>query len=244
MVSKKTLSKLRKLNLKKYREKYNLFSAEGVRCIDTFIKSGVNPVYCFASLDTKNYPFNVSLISPKELNKLSNHSTPSMVWAAFELPKPKKFVKQKINIALDGINDPGNLGTIIRVCDWFGIKHLICSQDTVDCFNPKVVQASMGSLCNVCVSYRNLEKYFKHNQYCVVGADTRGLDIYNTEIPKNVFFVFGNESHGISKNILDLIDLKIKIPSSRISIVESLNVASSTSIIVSEIYRRLNSTQK
>ena len=69
-----------------------------------------------------------------------------MVWAAFELPKPKKFVKQKINIALDGINDPGNLGTIIRVCEWFGIKHLICSQDTVDCFNPKVVQASMGSL--------------------------------------------------------------------------------------------------
>ena len=166
-----------------------------------------------------------------------------MVWAAFELPKPKKFVKQKINIALDGINDPGNLGTIIRVCDWFGIKHLICSRDSVDCFNPKVVQASMGSLSKVCVSYLNLEKYFKQNQYCVVGADTRGQDIYNTEIPKNVFFVFGNESHGISKNISDLIDLKIKIPSSGISVVESLNVASSTSIIVSEIYRRLNSTQ-
>ena len=81
-----------------------------------------------------------------------------MVWAAFELPKPKKFVEQKINIALDGINDPGNLGTIIRVCEWFGIKHLICSQDTVDCFNPKVVQASMGSLSKVFVSYLNLEK--------------------------------------------------------------------------------------
>ena len=100
MVSKKTLAKLRKLNLKKYREKYNLFSAEGVRCIDTIIKSGINPVHCFASLDTKNYPFNVSLISPKELNKLSNHSSPSMVWAAFELPKPKKFIKQKFSVFL------------------------------------------------------------------------------------------------------------------------------------------------
>ena len=164
-----------------------------------------------------------------------------MVWAAFELPKPKKFVKQKINIALDGINDPGNLGTIIRVCDWFGIKHLICSQDTVDCFNPKVIQASMGSIARVYCHYViDLGTTLSKLKKPIYGTSVDGASIYKTRLSKKASYVFGSESHGISLSVSDNLNGEFSIPQLRKgnSKAESLNVAIASAIFLGEIFRR------
>jgi TrmH family RNA methyltransferase len=143
-------------------------------------------------------------------------------------------------VGLDDIRDPGNLGTIIRLCDWFGVTDLICSENTVDCYNPKVIQATMGSLTRVNVSYLNLENYLLNTSVPVFGTFMKGANLYkNNESTETGIVVLGNEANGISENIEKIITHKITIPKfGKIQQTESLNVAMATSIVLSEFKRK------
>ncbi|MGB0274958.1 MAG: RNA methyltransferase [Flavobacteriaceae bacterium] len=238
MVSKNALKQLGQLGQLKFRKKQGLFAVEGKKAIATFLKHNFELAYCFTiEKDTQNN-FEAEIITPIEMKRLSNLSTPANYWAAFKLPENVAFEPQWLNLALDGIRDPGNLGTIIRLCDWFGIQHLICSADTVDCFNPKVVQASMGSLANVHVHYVDLVSFLQQQNLAAVGTDMQGENLYAATLPPNAILVMGNEGQGISDNLKSVLQKNIAIPSFGVPAAESLNVAMATGILLSEFRRK------
>ena len=151
-------------------------------------------------------------------------------WATFE--------QKELTLVLDGIQDPGNLGTIIRLCDWFGIEFLVCSRDTADCFNPKVVQSSMGSLARVQVVYTDLKYFLKEQQAVSYGALLEGENVYQTGLSEKAVLVMGNEGKGISPEIAEIMDKKIHIPQFGVDQeTESLNVGTATAILLSEFRR-------
>lgn len=238
MVSKNELKQLAQLGQKKFRQQLSLFPVEGKKAITTFHQNGFEMKCCFSHETVQIGGVDATTISISDMKKLSNLSTPPIVWAAFSLPKPVNFARQNINIALDGIRNPGNLGTIIRLCDWFGIAHLLCSTDTVDCFNPKVVQASMGSLAGVQLHYVNLLNAFDKYHLNPIGTGSYGKNMYDAKIPKNAVFVMGNEGQGISKSISAKIKEDISIPSYGNPTADSLNVAMAMGIILAEFKRR------
>ena len=177
-------------------------------------------------------------ISEKDLQKISNLKTSNKVLGLFKIPDAIPLQKSGITIALDAINDPGNLGTIIRLCDWFGVSQLVCSKDKVDCYNQKVVQASMGSLTRVSIIYTDLETYLKKNELPTFIADMDGENIYNSKLPKEAILIMGNEANGVSDEIKALIKNKIAIPRfGETQETESLNVATATAILLSEFKR-------
>jgi len=238
MVSKNALKQLGQLGQLKFRKKQGLFAVEGKKAIATFLKHNFELAYCFTiEKDTQNN-FEAEIITSIEMKRLSNLSTPANYWAAFKLPEDAAFEPQWLNLALDGIRDPGNLGTIIRLCDWFGIQHLICSADTVDCFNPKVVQASMGSLANVHVHYVDLVSFIQQQNLAAVGTDMQGENLYAATLPPNAILVMGNEGQGISGNLKSVLQKNIAIPSFGMPAAESLNVAMATGILLSEFRRK------
>ena len=158
--------------------------------------------------------------------------------ALFKIPSEKKVNSSGLIVALDTVNDPGNLGTIIRLCDWFGVEQLVCSKETVDCYNTKVVQASMGSLTRVSISYLDLPEYLKMVSIPIFIADMNGVNIHETKLPTSAVLVMGNEANGISDNLKKLISNKISIPRYGDSMqVESLNVATATAILLNEFRR-------
>jgi TrmH family RNA methyltransferase len=158
--------------------------------------------------------------------------------AVFKIPQSKSIEENGLIVALDAVRDPGNLGTIIRLCDWFGVKDLVCSKETVDCYNPKVIQATMGSIARVNISYVELEYFFKKSNLPVYGAYMQGENVYTSELSSNGILVMGNEAHGISSSIESLITKKVSIPQfGDIQETESLNVASATAILLSEFRR-------
>ena len=238
MVSKNELKRLAQLGQKKFRKQSGLFPVEGKKAIATFHENGFEIKYCFSIETSKNREVETTTISTSEMKKLSNLSSPPNLWAAFSFPRTVDFTLQNINIALDGIRNPGNLGTIIRLCDWFGVAHLLCSTDTVDCFNPKVIQASMGSLARVQLHYVDLLKTFDRYDLFPVGTGTSGKSVYDTEIPQNAVVIMGNER--VSTEIKE----KISIPSYGNPAAESLNVALVTGIMLAEFSRKSRSTQK
>ena len=141
-------------------------------------------------------------------------------------------------MVLDEINDPGNLGTIIRLCDWFGVDQLVCSLNTADCFNPKVVQASMGSLSRVSIVYSNLIPFLEKEKRDIFGAILKGENVYKSVLPNNAILIMGNEANGISDKIQNLITKSITIPQfGTVQKTESLNVATATAILLSEFRR-------
>jgi len=140
-------------------------------------------------------------------------------------------------VALDAVRDPGNLGTIIRLCDWFGIKHLICSEDTVDCYNPKVLQATMGSIARVNMVYTDLEDFLKNTALPVYGAFMDGEVVYDKKLPPGGILVMGNEANGISSSVAKHTTERISIPQFGEATTESLNVATATAILLNEIRR-------
>jgi len=160
--------------------------------------------------------------------------------ALFKIPVAKTIASNKFVVALDNVRDPGNLGTIIRLCDWFGIEELVCNAETVDCYNPKVIQATMGSITRVNVSYVNLENYLKKTEHPVFGAFMDGRNVYKTDLPTSGTLVLGNEANGISPEIEDLITHRISIPRfGALQATESLNVATATAILLSEFKRKM-----
>jgi TrmH family RNA methyltransferase len=244
MVSDKQIKIIKSLKLKKNRIKHNLFVAEGDKTILELITTGfnINSLYSInRQIDgVKN---SVIQLSKPELNKISNLSNPKNSLGVFEIPKPKKINYNKLIIGLDNISDPGNLGTIIRLCDWFGVEDLICSFDTVDCYNPKVIQASMGSISRVNITYLDLQKTLENNSLKTYGTYMQGDSIFEIDEIKNGVILFGNEANGINPNLSKFVDKRLSIPRfGKLKKTESLNVANALSIVLSENSRK--STEK
>ncbi len=238
MVSKSQTKLITSLGQKKYRDQTGLFVAEGPKVIAELINEGLKLQWLFSTDNSKVRAENHFHITDSGLNKISFLKTANTSLAVFEIPKHKPLQDSGLIVALDALRDPGNLGTIIRLCDWFGVQNLICSQDTADCFNPKVVQATMGSLARVQVHYLSLSEYFGRTQLPIYGGFMDGKNIYSEELPKDGIVVMGNEANGISDEILQKITHKITIPRfGKIQKTESLNVATATAILLSEFRR-------
>ena len=226
------------LSQKKYRQKHQLFIAEGVKVIEEFLKSSYEVEILFSTDPYFSFLDCFVQVTNQELKKISSLKTPNKVLALFKIPSEKKVNSSGLIVALDTINDPGNLGTIIRLCDWFGVEQLVCSKETVDCYNTKVVQASMGSLTRVSTSYLNLPEYLKTVSIPIYIADMNGVNIHKTKLPASAVLVIGNEANGISDTLKNLISNKISIPRYGDSMqVESLNVATATAILLNEFRR-------
>lgn len=242
MLSKNNIKLIKSLEHKKYRNQHQLFVVEGVKNVQEFLNSRFELSHLFTTDTTfliKDAQ-KISYITEDELKKISFLKTPNTQLALFKIPVNKIVSKEKLLVGLDAINDPGNLGTIIRLCDWFGIEQLICSEDTVDCYNQKVVQATMGSLTRVKITYTDLKEFLKSYQNSIYGTFMDGASIYNADLYQNGIIIMGNEANGISKEIEELISEKLSIPTFRaIQETESLNVATATAIVLSEFKRRL-----
>ena len=238
MISKNQIKNITRLQQKKYRQQEGLFIAEGVKVINEFLNSAFKLVDLFT---TKTFNVeNETLITEAELKKISALKTPNTALAVFEIPKLSLIESKGLIVALDALRDPGNLGTIIRLCDWFGVKQLLCSKETVDCFNPKVVQATMGSLTRVNVFYIDLNHYLEETKQTVFGAFMDGENVYASNLPTEGILVLGNEANGISQSIEKHVNQRISIPRfGDLQATESLNVATAGAILLSE-FRRSN----
>lgn len=222
---------------KKYRQSHKLFIAEGVKVVEEFLNSNYQLHSIYA---TDEYESNLDIVrvSESDLQKISQLKSANKVLAVFHMNEKITDNKEGLMLALDAINDPGNLGTIIRLCDWFGVSEIICSEDTVDCYNLKVVQASMGSLTRVNIVYTNLIEFLKTSTKPLFVADMNGENIYQQTLPKDAILIMGNEANGISKEVFELASHKISIPRfGKLQETESLNVATATAIILSEFKR-------
>jgi TrmH family RNA methyltransferase len=226
------------LSQKKYRQKHQLFIAEGVKVVRELLESSFELEIIFSTESEFSSLDCFIQVSDQELKKISSLKTPNKVFALFKIPLQKKVNSSGLIVVLDTINDPGNLGTIIRLCDWFGVEQLVCSQDTVDCYNSKVVQATMGSLARVSISYLNLSEYLQTVSIPIFIADMDGVNIHKSKLPASAILVMGNEANGVSDRLKQLISNKISIPRyGNSNQVESLNVATATAILLNEFRR-------
>jgi len=240
MVSKNQIKLITSLQQKKYRKEHKLFLAEGRKVIQELLQSNfeLESLFVTSAIFPELNQNKVTIVSDADLKKISALTTANDCLAVFKIPNQKEINASGLIVALDDIRDPGNLGTIIRLCDWFGIKELICSEETVDIYNPKVVQATMGSIARVNVSYLNLEHYIKDTKLPVFGTFMDGKNIYKTNLPSEGIIVMGNEANGISAAIENLAQNRLSIPRfGDLQQTESLNVATATSIILSEFKR-------
>tara|TARA_B110000211_G_scaffold195672_1_gene224368 strand:- start:2023 stop:2742 length:720 start_codon:yes stop_codon:yes gene_type:complete len=237
-LSKNHLKLITSLSQKKYRHKYKLFIVEGIKVVQEFLNSSYELEILFSTESSFSYLDSFIEVSEQELKKISSLKTPNKVIALFKIPVQKNSSSSGLIVALDAINDPGNLGTIIRLCDWFGIDQLLCSKETVDCYNTKVVQSSMGSLTRVAISYIDLKEYLISVSIPVFIADMDGDNIYEMKPPTSAVLVMGNEANGISNSIKQIVSTKISIPRyGNSQLTESLNVATATAILLSEFRR-------
>lgn len=233
----------------KHRRELGLFKAEGTKCVlDTL--NAFHPAYIVATGEWMDQhagiTFNCDIVnaSPSEMERISSLTTAPQIIAIYKLPEwefSPADLADNLTIALDCVQDPGNLGTIIRTADWFGIRHIICSKDTVDVFSPKVVQATMGAISRVKVHYINLpETLSSIKDIPIYGTFLDGSDIYKSDLTVNGVIVMGNEGKGISPEVERLITKRLHIPSypSNEMTSESLNVAIATAITLSEFRRR------
>lgn len=240
MVSKNQIKLINNLNQKKYRNNLNLFIVEGEKGIDELLESDLelHTLFCTSNFIAKNDSDKVIRISENELKQISQQKTPNQALAIFHKPKPKPILECGLTLVLDQINDPGNLGTIIRLCDWFKVSQLICSEDTVDCFNPKVVQSTMGSLTRVSVIYTDINLYLKSVEFPIYASAMDGDNVYKSTLPKNAVLIMGNEANGISETIFNQVSNRLSIPRFNASNKpESLNVAMASAILLSEFNR-------
>ena len=245
MLTKNQLKLVRSLELKKNRKKEGLFVAEGPKVVGDLLRAGYKARLVFSTTERPD----AILVTDDELRKLSFLQHPQEVLAVFEIPQtsalspqPSDFRHQPsaLSLALDGIQDPGNLGTIIRIADWFGISTIYCSEDTADAYNPKVVQATMGSLAHINIIYCDLVELLQQYDGPIYGTLLDGNDIYQQELSQKGIIVMGNEGNGISQRVRPLITHKLLIPNfnKNSETAESLNVAIATAITCSEFRRR------
>jgi TrmH family RNA methyltransferase len=256
MISNKQVKLITSLQVKKYRYEHNKFLAEGEKIADMVLKSTYKIDAVYATNEwLSNHKINNSVqyfeVSEKELEKISGLKTPQNVIVVVDIPEIESYprsLKNNITLVFDDIKDPGNFGSIIRVADWFGVKNIICSPDSVDLYNPKVIQATMGSFCNVNVLYYPLINLFEMNKHeyhlPVFGTMLDGENIYQTKLDNSALILFGNESKGIDPKYVNYLTQKIKIPSYNkdSQTAESLNIAIATGIVCAEFRRIGNPT--
>lgn len=240
MVSKNQIKLITSLQHKKYRIEHQLFIAEGVKVIQELLASNFVLEHLFQT-EAIFEQISISqktLIKEADMKRISALSSPSSCLAIFKIPTTAKIGAKGLIVALDDIRDPGNLGTIIRLCDWFGVTQLLCSQETVDVYNPKVIQATMGSITRVKVNYVDLNEYVLQSPLPVFGAFMDGKNIYQETLPNEAILILGNEANGISAELEKSIKNRIAIPRfGEIQKTESLNVATATAIFLSEFRR-------
>ena len=242
MVSKNQIKLISSLHQKKYRIAHQLFIAEGVKGINELLQSNFELEHLYVTIDEFKSVSTTqkTVISDADLKKISALTTPNTCLAVFKIPKEKPVLNKGLIVALDTIRDPGNMGTILRLCDWFGINQVVCSKETVDLYNPKVVQATMGSIARVNVNYLNLKDFLVTTSLPIYGTFMEGEDLYNSEITNEGIIILGNEANGISKQIEELVTKRITIPRfGNLQQTESLNVATATAIVLSEFKRRV-----
>ncbi len=217
-----------------------MFLAEGPKVVQELLDSDFELHHFFTVGDIfPRIPGNkATIITEAELNKISALTTPNTCLAVFEIPQPKPLRNEGLIVALDDVRDPGNLGTIIRLCDWFGITQLVCSEQCADVYNPKVVMATMGSLSRVNVVYTVLEDFLETSVLPVFGTFMDGENIYKKQLLAEGIIIMGNEANGISAPIEKKVTQRIAIPRfGNLQQTESLNVATATAIILSEFRR-------
>ena len=232
-ISKAQIKLVRSLQQKKYRDELGLFVAEGAKCVDELRKS-FELVHLYREGENA---------TRTEIEQMSGLRTPQGVVGVFRKSEDSEYSEDSdLILALDGIQDPGNLGTIIRTCDWFGVHDIVCSLDTADCYNPKVVQATMGALARVRVHYVDLPAWLQEQSCPIIGTLLEGKDMYENPLPKEGIIVMGNEGNGISAAVRQLVSHPIRIPSypKNAETSESLNVSIATAIVLAE-FRRLES---
>lgn len=249
MISKNQLKYVRQLEQKKYRKREGLFVAEGVKVVNDLLLR-YQPKMLFATheyLETHplhNATFETIEVSPDELTRLSFQQHPQQVLALFPIPTINynlSSINNNLSLALDGVQDPGNLGTIIRIADWFGIENIYCSEDTVDAWNPKVVQATMGSISRVNLIYIDLPQMLDNlpPDFPVYGTFLDGKNIYEESLSQESLVIMGNEGNGISDAVRSRVNRRLLIPDfHQGETADSLNVAIATAITCSEFRRR------
>jgi TrmH family RNA methyltransferase len=240
MVSKNQIKLISSLQQKKQRIAHQLFIAEGIKVIQELLDASFELEHLYTNQNDFETVANSlkTLVSEADLKKISALATPNTCLAVFKIPKEKKIIASGLIVALDAVRDPGNIGTILRLCDWFGIQQLICSKETVDIYNPKVVQATMGSIARVNVSYVDLNDFLTTTSVPVFGTFMNGDNIYKVSLPQEGVIVMGNEANGISSELEKIIKNRLTIPRfGAIQKTESLNVATATAIVLSEFRR-------
>ena len=240
MVVKSELKLIKSLQQKKYRNEHGLFVIEGKKGLQELLSSSIKPykIYVSNALELDMTWDGVERVSTKELQQMSALKNPNGVLGVFYIPPPLPLDFKDWIVLLDGIQDPGNLGTIIRLCDWFGITNLICSNNTVDCYNPKVLQATMGSIARVNVVYQDIALFLKTNPLPVYGSFMDGVSVYESELPNKGVLIMGNEGKGISDKIKEFCSYTITIPQYGKETTESLNVGTASAILLNEIRRQ------
>lgn len=252
MLSKHVTKIVQNLEKKKFREKYNLFKIEGEKLVQELLLSGmqIKTIIAFPEWIERNSKhlnhLEVIEVDDKEMHSISNFQSLPEVIALASIPEysfESENVRSTLSLVLNGIQDPGNLGTILRLADWFGIRHIFCDNDCAGAFNPKCVQASMGAIFRVKVFYTELTsliKKYKSETFHCYGTFLAGENIYRTELGQTGFIVMGNEGKGISPEIGELVDLRLTIPSfaGNANSTESLNVGVAAGIMLSEFKRR------
>ncbi|MBQ9215383.1 MAG: RNA methyltransferase [Prevotella sp.] len=242
MISKNQIKFIRQLEQKKFRKRERLFVAEGVKVVGDLLKRYQPQVVYATSEWMAPEGLSVIPVTEEELQRVSFQQHPQQVLALFPIPDVKpSMTPTGLALALDGIQDPGNLGTIIRIADWFGIEDIYCSEDTVDAWNPKVVQATMGSISRVNLIYCALPEMLDRipSDYPVYGTFLDGENIYTQQLSQDGLIVMGNEGNGISEAVRHRISHHLLIPAFHPSdTADSLNVAIATAITCSEFRRR------
>jgi RNA methyltransferase, TrmH family len=249
MLSSSKIKWLKSLSIKKFRRQEGLFVAEGEKIVNELLQShwDVAEIYALDSWEDKyavGHHSQVYRISPKDLERISALSSPNKVLAVVKIPENKNIqlnLANNFTLLLENIQDPGNLGTIIRTAEWFGIHNIICSPDCADIFNQKVIQATMGSFIRTQVIYETVDKFLQSLpvNFPVMGALLEGENIYNIDLPKEGILVIGNESKGISAETGNLITHKLFIPRKHTTQKhpESLNASVATAILLAQLSR-------
>jgi TrmH family RNA methyltransferase len=237
VISKNKIKFIKSLSLKKNRVKAQLFIAEGEKIVNELLNSKfeIEQIYAtkqFSGIYSSDKSV-VTLVSSEELSRISNLTSPNNVLAIVRIGQKELEKNTGITLVLDDVNDPGNLGTIVRMCDWFGVSQIICSNNTVDCYNSKVVQSAMGSLFRVNITYLDLTTYLTNIDTPIYGAYMNSVDVRGQEFPKQAHLIMGNEANGISESISKYITNKVSIKNIGEN-TESLNVAVATSILLHE----------